>query len=47
MENFHLIIGILNTFLVGYAYSYEVLFLFTKPLIEIQINLIPLLYLLN
>jgi sec-independent protein translocase protein TatC len=32
---FYLIIGILNTFLVGYAYSYEVLFLFTKPLIEI------------
>ena len=35
MRIFYLITGILNTFFVGYIYSYEVLFLFTKPLIEI------------
>ena len=33
---FYLITGILNTFFVGYIYSYEVLFLFTKPLVEIM-----------
>ena len=32
----YLITGVLATFLIGYIYSHEVLFLFTKPLVEIM-----------
>ena len=32
----YIITGVLATFLIGYIYSHEVLFLFTKPLVEIM-----------